>query len=184
MGHRVYLYIWYLDGLSQKTRGKMRHLLHGLGSQCPMTCYRVKKSTYRHLCEVHHVLAGPTWSGWREQAGCLRAQHCSATVCTNPNEELQCHDERVLQDYHVSTCMSSELHYLPSPSIALSVSSPSGILFNIQFLAILWSERFYPLFKKKNPPELCLPLIDSKMTRSGSYSHPWSGRDVSLNQTV
>lgn len=123
-----------------------------------MTCYRVKKSAYRHLCEVHHVLAGPTWSGWREQAGCLRAQHCSATVCTNPNEELQCHHERVLQDYHVSTCMSSELHYLPSPSIALSVSSPSGILFNIQFLAILWSERFYPLLKKKKILQNCVSL--------------------------
>ena len=33
--------------------------------------------------------------------------------------------------------------------------------------------------KKKNPPELCFPLVDSKMTRSGSYSQPWSGRDVS-----
>lgn len=56
-----------------------------------------------------------------------------------------------------------------------------AISFNIQFLAILWSERFYPLFKKKkkNPPELCLPLVDSKMTRSGSYSQPWSGKDVS-----
>ena len=37
--------------------------VHGLGSHCPMTRYRVKKSAYRHLCEVRHVLAGPTWSG-------------------------------------------------------------------------------------------------------------------------
>lgn len=36
---------------------------NGLGSHCSMTCYRVKKGAYRHLCEVHHVLAGPTCQG-------------------------------------------------------------------------------------------------------------------------
>lgn len=99
--------------------------VHGWGHSAPWHAERVELKELSTGISVKFSLCSSRTHlirVWREQAGCLRAQHCSATVCTNPNEELQCHHESVTR------LPCKHLHVIRTPlspfPVLLSVLSP------------------------------------------------------------